>query len=271
MDMIPQDNTPYKMCSNPACKNPWLPATTDCFQRDNHLTSKLTSKCKECINAKRKEERSQPEVRDRQNAHRRANYAVNPEAQARQHDYNHAYYYDPENHDQVLAQKKTYYQENREDILTQKRIYASDPGVRVQKCNYNHAYYEDDENRSHISKHQKSRYGLPEVQEQRRAYCQLPQTKAIYRTHSHNRRALEHHALGKHTPQQIKEQYARQKGKCHYCRNKVEWGKHHIDHVVPISRGGSNDISNLVIACPTCNQRKHRKLPHEWPEGGRLL
>lgn len=28
------------------------------------------------------------------------------------------------------------------------------------------------------------------------------------------------------------------------------------DHVVPRARGGSNDLSNLVLACNKCNQRK---------------
>lgn len=29
-----------------------------------------------------------------------------------------------------------------------------------------------------------------------------------------------------------------------------------IDHVQPLSRGGSNDISNAVLCCPTCNHKK---------------
>jgi HNH endonuclease len=36
------------------------------------------------------------------------------------------------------------------------------------------------------------------------------------------------------------------------------------DHVIPISRGGSNDESNLVTACKPCNLSKHNKTPEEW-------
>jgi len=77
-------------------------------------------------------------------------------------------------------------------------------------------------------------------------------------------------AEGKHTATDVTIQYERQHGKCYYCGRKL--GKvYHVDHVVPLSRGGSNDPSNLVVACPNCNVEKRNKMPHEWPKGGRLL
>lgn len=39
------------------------------------------------------------------------------------------------------------------------------------------------------------------------------------------------------------------------------------DHVVPKSRGGSNDPSNLVIVCVHCNSSKGSRLLSELPEG----
>jgi 5-methylcytosine-specific restriction endonuclease McrA len=35
------------------------------------------------------------------------------------------------------------------------------------------------------------------------------------------------------------------------------------DHVVPLSRGGSNDWTNVVTACSSCNTRKGSRLPTE--------
>lgn len=84
------------------------------------------------------------------------------------------------------------------------------------------------------------------------------------------RRARKLEAGGSHTAEDIKAQLHRQKGKCYYCHKKVGTD-YHVDHIVPLSRGGQNDRDNIVIACSTCNQRKYNKLPHEWPEGGRLL
>jgi 5-methylcytosine-specific restriction endonuclease McrA len=87
----------------------------------------------------------------------------------------------------------------------------------------------------------------------------------IYRR---NRRARKKGAEGTHTTDDIKAQYDRQKGKCFYCKKKVGID-YHVDHVVPLSLGGSNGPENLVIACPSCNCRKSNKHPMDF--GGRML
>jgi 5-methylcytosine-specific restriction endonuclease McrA len=87
---------------------------------------------------------------------------------------------------------------------------------------------------------------------------------------SRNYRTRKLNAEGTHTAEDIQRQYKAQKGKCHYCKCKVG-DKFHVDHVIPLSRGGSNWPENLVISCPPCNQSKGDKLPHEWLQGGRLL
>ncbi len=96
----------------------------------------------------------------------------------------------------------------------------------------------------------------------------------------HKRKARKAGSGGSYTLREIAEQLVRQKHTCYYCQAPFEKVstqagdiiyRYHIEHVVPIARGGRNDISNIVLACPTCNLHKHDKLPHEWPEGGRLL
>lgn len=49
---------------------------------------------------------------------------------------------------------------------------------------------------------------------------------------------------------------------CAYCG---ERGKRlECDHVVPVSRGGSSGLENLVTACFRCNRSKRAKLIEEW-------
>jgi hypothetical protein len=42
--------------------------------------------------------------------------------------------------------------------------------------------------------------------------------------------------------------------RCAYCgRGEPEGVKLHIDHIVPVARGGKTELENLVTACATCN------------------
>lgn len=50
--------------------------------------------------------------------------------------------------------------------------------------------------------------------------------------------------------------YVRDQGKCVYCGSTQNLT---IDHVIPRSRGGSNEWNNLVIACRECNHKKGHK------------
>jgi 5-methylcytosine-specific restriction endonuclease McrA len=45
--------------------------------------------------------------------------------------------------------------------------------------------------------------------------------------------------------------------RCAYCGKKMK--KIVIDHVIPLSRGGSHSINNIVPACNPCNGSKHNK------------
>lgn len=84
------------------------------------------------------------------------------------------------------------------------------------------------------------------------------------------RRAIKLGAQGNHTVDDVRTQYQAQRGTCYYCKAKVG-ENYHVDHVIPLSRGGSNGPENIVIACPFCNLSKRDRLPHEWAQGGRLI
>lgn len=44
--------------------------------------------------------------------------------------------------------------------------------------------------------------------------------------------------------------------RCHYCKRRVEAQLLTLDHVVPVSAGGTNNLDNLVLACQRCNEKK---------------
>lgn len=86
-----------------------------------------------------------------------------------------------------------------------------------------------------------------------------------------NRRARLKGAAGKHSVQDIRELMVLQRCKCANCAKPLRT-KYHVDHRVPLSRGGSNDRLNLELLCPACNESKGAKLPHVFAqENGRLI
>lgn len=76
-----------------------------------------------------------------------------------------------------------------------------------------------------------------------------------------------------HVPRRFRRQvtntflFARDSYRCQYCgRSAAELKLRESltrDHVIPLSRGGSNEWSNVVTACSPCNTRKSNRLPAE--------
>lgn len=48
---------------------------------------------------------------------------------------------------------------------------------------------------------------------------------------------------------------------CTYCGDTADLA---CDHILPVSRGGGNEMENLTTACRTCNSSKGAKTPEEW-------
>lgn len=76
-----------------------------------------------------------------------------------------------------------------------------------------------------------------------------------------------------HVPRKFRRQvtntflFARDQYTCQFCgRGESELGFRECltrDHLVPMSRGGTNDWTNVVTACSTCNTRKGNRLVEE--------
>ena len=58
--------------------------------------------------------------------------------------------------------------------------------------------------------------------------------------------------------------YKRDKGLCQICGAKVPRRGYHVDHIIPISKGGDEwDQENMQLACPKCNLTKSDKLEED--------
>lgn len=94
-----------------------------------------------------------------------------------------------------------------------------------------------------------------------------PRVRTIWR----NRRARVRNANGKHTVDQILDLIEKQRNRCAACRKSLKGG-YHADHIMPLARGGSNDIGNIQLLCVACNLSKGHSDPIVWAQKkGRLL
>lgn len=50
----------------------------------------------------------------------------------------------------------------------------------------------------------------------------------------------------------VRKMFSEQEGCCAYCRKDIT-GEYHVEHIVPLSGGGSNERDNLCLSCPPCN------------------
>ena len=64
-------------------------------------------------------------------------------------------------------------------------------------------------------------------------------------------------------------------GKCIHCNSKLvvaddgrSLGEATLEHIIPQTQGGTNDVMNLAVACGRCNREKGKR--HDHKRGGRL-
>lgn len=93
----------------------------------------------------------------------------------------------------------------------------------------------------------------------------------LVRLHVTNRRARLMASYGKLSRGIVERLLTLQRGRCVCCRNDLG-ETYHLDHIMPLARGGLNTDKNVQLLCPSCNHRKHAKHPIDYmQEMGFLL
>jgi 5-methylcytosine-specific restriction endonuclease McrA len=81
------------------------------------------------------------------------------------------------------------------------------------------------------------------------------------RLSNNRRRAQKHQSGGTHTAADLAEILKAQGNRCSYCRTSFDLVKKQVDHIVPLSLGGTNGRANLQYLCRSCNQSKNARDP----------
>lgn len=90
------------------------------------------------------------------------------------------------------------------------------------------------------------------------------------RAKSQKRRAAKRGSKGSFSAKDIQMMMVLQRSMCATCRKSIKHERH-IDHVIPLCKGGSNDKYNIQLLCPTCNTRKGGMDPLEWNQANGFL
>lgn len=160
------------------------------------------------------------------------------------------------NKDKVRAFKGAWRERNRDKTNArerEKRAFNPEPRKRAQK-----KFYENNK-RKVIESNKKWQKRNPE------------RYRGLLRAAWSRRRARKRGAVGSHNAAQLLDLLRKQKERCMECKKKIRKGWT-VDHVMPLSKGGSNDIKNIQLLCRPCNTRKNAKHPLVWArDQGRLL
>lgn len=268
---LPTSKPGYKICSQCLIEKP---ATTEYFTRTSSTQDGLHTKCKTC---KAEQDR----------LYREGNQQKLAQSQKEHYERNkgrileRGKIYREQNKDKKAERDRRYYLANKNDLVAKNRAYrqAKRREIAAQKRRYREAnkdkIAERDRayrrrNKERIEDYQRDWRERNKERVARYSRNWSARNKSAKSAARARRRALLYNAEGYHTAGDIQRQYGIQKGRCYYCKVKL-FSAYHIDHLVPLSRGGTNWPDNIVIACPSCNCKKNNKLPHEWSQGGRLL
>ncbi len=93
--------------------------------------------------------------------------------------------------------------------------------------------------------------------------CQHKRSEKINPNYQYTKGAVaarNNHDMPQSTIQRFKTEKLRaQKNLCVYCTASLNISNCHLDHRIPLAKGGSNFSGNLQVLCKRCNGEKHSK------------
>ena len=171
------------------------------------------------------------------------------------------------NKEKISKSRSNYYLKNKEKIDFYNKEYTQLNKEKVK--NYQKDWYcknKDSLKYKHSEWHLKNKES---VSERKKRTNNTPLGKINKKINKAKRRALEYIAEGSFTSDDILNLFESQNSRCVYCDNLLETSgtnKYHIDHIQPLSKNGTNWVSNLQLLCPHCNLSKGSKTHEEFLE-----
>ena len=171
--------------------------------------------------------------------------------------------YRQDNKGKIAKRKRQYCQVNKEHIAIKSKQYQETHKERIDK--YIKQWRKDNEEKVLEQARQYQSNHKEHFAKYLKQWRQTPIGKAIIKANHHNRRILEK-GLTKEVVQRVYEDNIKKYGTltCVLCFKPVEFADSSLEHLTPLSRGGTNLYENLGVAHLNCNIRKGAMTLEEW-------
>lgn len=173
---------------------------------------------------------------------------------------------DKENYEKVQRWNRQWYWDNREQYLETVRRYKETNPEAVRESE-RRSYEKNAEKRKAYQKKYKAEN--PEACLERKRLWRRNNPEKV-RAQYRRRRAQKYSAEREpYSEADLNQLWYEQGGCCAYCAVPL-FAYYHVDHVIPLSRGGADRLENLALACPSCNVRKSAMTAEEFMERRKL-
>lgn len=167
----------------------------------------------------------------------------------------------PGNGDKEKQRLRLLYQSRREEIKLRSRKWYADNEQRAKETKKRYLENPEHKQRAHERARSWAAANPERLQEMKDRWNR--EHPEVGRVAQHRRRARIYATDGSFTVSDVAKLYELQSGECAGCRADLSNG-FEVDHVMPISRGGSNWPSNLQLLCVSCNRKKSAMHPDDW-------
>jgi 5-methylcytosine-specific restriction endonuclease McrA len=163
------------------------------------------------------------------------------------------------NPDWVSQYQRSWERRNADRIRDQRKIRELPRLSEIQA--YRRAYYESHKSHYRAQSREWQRKNKEKVKLSN--YRWRERNPEAFRAITQRRRAKKSKAEGSYTARDLIALFKSQKGLCNGCLKSLP-KSYHVDHIMPLCRGGSNWPSNLQLLCQSCNSSKGTKTMDEW-------
>lgn len=175
----------------------------------------------------------------------------------------HGYEYRKGKKKEIIEQSKVYYQKNKERVKKYRKEYYLKNKEEVLKKSKNAR----EKNKDKISEYRKKRWKENKdiLKAKNKEWRQSDRGRIMVRLNNIKRVGIKKSVDdGTITNKSIKSIWT---GNCKICNKEIDINakrgeeKHcHLDHIIPLTKGGTHSIKNVQWLCPQCNIRKSNKI-----------